>query len=361
MPRLCPRCKSSVTDEAICPACGFLLPVTGGRREGRARGGVQPVKWQQTAWGKILIGLVLSAGLFYGLLQLINAIVAATAGEQVRTDWVNSLTGLLVMQGLQAVSLLVGGMMAGAGQRRGTLYGSIVGVYNAFLFLLIYVAILKNELPLAGLIGLPLLQIVFGSLGGFLGYAIWKPIATVAARPDASAGEPLLATSRKRRLSFLAGPVSWFRVCAGSALAVAGTLSATNVLFMLERTTNGLDTTLRQTWLLTWEISVLSLLAGGVVAGSNSNNGIKQGLVMGTITSVVLVLLLLYQGERTTTTAHTLGFALCGIQPTLLFQKIVLTILMVVPLGMVGGWFGSQLLPPLLVPRGRRPLLPTLE
>jgi hypothetical protein len=364
MPRQCPRCKNSLGDESICANCGLALPASPLRRAGR--GHDQRAKWQQTPAGKILIGLLLSAGIFYGLMQLFSAILVAAMGDQARQEWLDSFAGLILLQGLQALGLLVGGMMAGAGQRRGALYGCIVGVYNALLFLLLYVLILKHELSLAGLIVAPLLQVAFGTIGGYLGNVIWNPIQTVTAATaqaeQARAARP--ASLRRRSASIFGGSISWFRVLLGTTVAVIGTLGAStmftsSVRLIETQNPEGRIERPEQALFLTWEISVLAMLGGGAIAGSNSKNGFKQGMVMGTLTCLVLSCIYVWQvsrgGDSSAPPTQTLGFFLFGFRDTVLIQRIFFTVLSVMPLGLGGGWFGSQLLPPLYVGPTRRP------
>jgi hypothetical protein len=79
---------------------------------------------------------------------------------------------------------------------------------------------------------------------------------------------------------------------------------------------------------VTWEIKVLALLAGGVLAGANTSNGFKQGLFVGIGTALVLA----------------------GVQPYIFDHWVEATVLLFVACLSCctsGGWFGSQLFPPL--------------
>jgi hypothetical protein len=69
------------------------------------------------------------------------------------------------------------------------------------------------------------------------------------------------------------------------------------------------------------------MLIGGALAGATTTNGSKQGLCVGVGTGTVLL------GIRLASITHS---------P----QVLVLTIFSTLSLGFVGGWFGSQLLPP---------------
>jgi len=358
MPRLCPRCKGALGDESKCPTCGFQQPTIENRRGVRARG-VGLSKWQQTSWGKTLIGLVLSQGLWYSLMLLWRSVQSALGLEQ---EWTSTLGGMLVMQVMQLISLVIGGMLAGAGQKRGTLNGAIVGVYNAILFLLIFVVVLKNEIPPMAFIALPLLQVAFGTVGGFIGNQIWRPIQfTTTPREerltDRAAAAAAAAKVPLRKPSPLAGPVAWLHVAAGVAVAVVGTIGAREVLRFIENIAQTPPETQYQAKFLTWEISALAMLVGGAIGGANTANGMKQGVFVGIFSCVALIGIYLVRGDATGTSAATLGFYLLGFEVHQGVALILFTIMAVMPLAVAGGWFGGQLLPPLVLPPRRLRML----
>jgi hypothetical protein len=370
MPRVCPRCKSNFGDEAQCPTCGFHVATPPEvRRPPRRRAATAPSKWQQTAWGKTLIGLLLAQGLYYGLLMLVRTIASAS-GEELSAEWMTSFNGLLLIQVMQLISLLAGGMVAGAGQRRGVLYGAVVGLYNGVLFLLVHVQILGHSLRPEVLATLPVLQIAFGTAGGFIGNRIWKPIEPLqtlpadegsigAAAPRAPA-DIAVPAAKLPKVSPLAGPINWFRVAGGTFVAVLGTYSAPPIFKAILNASADIPPldTQRQAMFLTWEISVLAILIGGSWAGSNSSNGLKQGLVVGVISSFMLAVILLWRGDSSATDTTTLLFSLFGFKGTALAEKVVFTVLSVLPLGIAGGWFGGQLLPPVILPPRHKRMLP---
>jgi hypothetical protein len=330
------------------------------RRPDKIRTAATPAKWQQTAWGKILIGLVLAQGLYFGQRMLIGAVLAATGGELPAQD---SFAGLLLIQFMQLISLLVGGAMAGAGQRRGTLFGAVVGMYNGVLFLFIHSWVLGNQLEPLTLIMLPILQIAFATGGGFIGSQIWKPIQLLAQLPappeERPAAEQLPVVPPLLKAPLFAGPVNWVRVAGGTALAVLGSIGADRIYKFIELTTApGPGDTPRQASFLTWEISVLAVLIGGAFAGSNSHNGMKQGLVLGIFASLVLAFYFVMRGETEATKSPNWLFQQLGLGGAALFEKIVFTTMYIVTLGLAAGWFGCQLLPPVVIPRGEKRMLP---
>src|SRR5207244_2768697 len=133
-----------------------------------------PVTWQQTPWGRLLIGLLLAQGLNYVLRQLCTAGLLVPREEVVRSVWA-TLTGLILLQALQAASVFAAGLLTGAGQRRGLLFGAVVGVWNA-VFLILIQFWTGQPLTTIDLFGEPVLQVAFGALGGLVGSLIWRPL-----------------------------------------------------------------------------------------------------------------------------------------------------------------------------------------
>src|SRR5436309_3558675 len=162
MSAVCSQCSNMYDPSGPCPRCGATAPAFDSD-EGPARG----PRWQQTPWGRILIGLILSQGLFYGLRHLLTGILMAASGDTAEQLWEN-VRHLLLLQGVQMVGLIAGGMLAGGGQRNGLVLGGVVGAWNGVL------AVLLGQNPaqgltLVGLYGQPLLHGAVGALGGWVG------------------------------------------------------------------------------------------------------------------------------------------------------------------------------------------------
>ncbi len=323
MALVCSRCSHLFDQPGACPRCGAAPPPMTEQAPAPTRG----PRWQQTAWGRILIGLVLAQGLFYGLRHLLTGLLLASAEAGAQEGWEEVRT-VLILQGIQWFGLLVGGLLAGGGQRSGLVLGGVVGAWNGVLAVLLR----QNpaqELTLIGLYGQPLVQAAIGAAGGWIGSLIWKPIPTTAV-PTA-----LVPVRKKkpppRRSSLLAGRVHWLRLVLGTALAVAGTLSATLIFRkVMALSADRLSSTpLLQDSILTWEIKALALLIGGAVAGASTGNGFKQGLLVALASSVILIGLQAPRSDNWFDAA---------------FYIVVSTFTLCV----VGGWFGGQLFPPIL-------------
>lgn len=280
----------------------------------------------QTFLGRLLIGLVLAQGLYFGLRHLLTGLLLATHGEEWLGNYLASLPGMLVLEALHLVPLLLGAMLAAAAQRQAFILGSLLGLINSALCMAVQIY-LKQTANSLSWYGQPLLQAGCGCLGAWIGSFIWKPL-TLPTLPGETARKPGVA---RKAQPLLAGPIGWFRVALGVLLALAGNFWA-EMLFqtVLTASAGKLETTsYLQDKIFTWEIRALAVLFGAAVAGSTSRNGFKQGLVAGLILSLILVVVPAYHS-------------------TLLVA--FLTVFSTLMLSIAGGYFGGQLLPP-VVPR----------
>src|SRR5437588_1664174 len=73
MAMVCPQCNGSFEQRWHCPSCGvrLLYQTRQTRTGGGSPGETDP--WQQTPWGRILIGLLLAQGIYYSLRHLFTA------------------------------------------------------------------------------------------------------------------------------------------------------------------------------------------------------------------------------------------------------------------------------------------------
>ena len=148
----------------------------------------------------------------------------------------------------------------------------------------------------------------------------------------------------RRRTPLFAGRVAWFRVALGAAFVAAGYLTAAAVFnFIIDFSAGQLASDgFWQDRVVTWEIQALAVLVGGGVAGYNTANGLKQGMCVGLLASVFLMVVLFGFSRMTPETA-------------------ALTVVGCFCLCLAGGWFGSQLFPPVIAYRPSRRLGPAAD
>jgi hypothetical protein len=333
MATVCPRCATTHEHPHLCPGCAEPLDLSDPNQPVPES---SPVRWQDSPWGRILIGLLIAQGLFYGLRHLFAGISLAVWSSADAPDESAAIWGFVLSQTLQAATLLIGGVLAGSGQRGGAMLGAVIGVWNGVLTAITQSSV-GQPFSAVALYGDPLLQTALGALAGWLGSAIWKPL------PEEEPRGPRPTTRKapkRQRTPLFAGRVAPVRVTLGTALAVAGSLCASALFNLIESIAEthqaGADRTLDR--VVTWEIKALAVIAGGALAGCNSPNGMKQGLIVGIATGLILSAVDSSAGES--------WLEIAGV---LLVSSTFLA--------MAGGWFGSQLVPP-IVPYKRRLMMP---
>ncbi len=333
MAMVCPQCASSYEQRLQCPTCNARLLYDHHGPKPALRS--PAVRWQQSPWGRILIGLVLAQGLYFGLQHMLMGLMEVLNNQGLLKWTWTSLSGLLFLQALQVLTLTAGGALTGAGQLRGVTLGALVGAWNGVVSVLLDPILHPEFVPALSamsLVGVPLIHLVFGTLGGWIGYSIWQPVQpTTLAGPAGAVRKPGVA---RRRAPLFAGRVAWFRVALGAAFVAAGYLTAAMVFnFIIDFSAGKLASDgFWQDRIVTWEIQALAVLVGGAVAGYNTANGLKQGMCVGLVAAGLL-------------TAVLFGFS--RIAP----QTAALTIFGCFCLCMAGGWFGSQLFPPVVAYR----------
>jgi DNA-directed RNA polymerase subunit RPC12/RpoP len=326
MAMVCTQCNTSHEQRLQCPTCGSRLIYRDQPRD-RGRDSRPPGQWMQSFLGRLTVGLLLSQGLYFGLRHLVTGFYLATRGEEALEALLLTGDGRVMLEGLQLLPLLLGGMLAGAGQKRALLLGFVIGVLNSALCLAIAAALTHQPSSLSWY-AQPLIHGLFGSLGAWVGCTIWKPlVASSLPTGDLVARKP----AGPRGRSLLAGRIAWVRVCLGVLLAVLGSVWAEFLFQSLIRVGAGhLETaSYEQDRIFTWEVRALAILFGGAFGGASTANGFKQGLTVGILASMILLLL---------PSTHV----------TVLVAS--LSTISTFSLSIAGGWFGSQLLPP-IIPR----------
>jgi hypothetical protein len=323
----CPQCRSSFDQRLNCPHCGVRLNYTGGPRGSRFGPWNLENSWQQGPLARLVAGVLLAQGFNHVLRHLCTAGLAAIR-ESADSDFWGTLVGLAVLQGFQALSVLVAGFLTGAGRRGGFGQGAAMGIANSVVFGLGQ-NWLGQALSPVTLVGELLLHAGLGAAGGCLGSLIWQPAPSFAAprKPRPTQKMPRCGPS-----TLPPSPLAWGRALTGITLAVSGVVG-TDVIRELVLAASEGKLKIESHWeaaLVTWEISALALFAGGVLAGASTNRGSKQGLAAGLGTCAILL-------------------ALYSVTNQLASPGHLLILFTALTFCYVGGWFGSRLLPPVSV------------
>jgi hypothetical protein len=333
MAMYCPQCSTTYEQRLQCPACGVRLIVPEAQRRGLkffARG------WQHTPTGRILVGLLLAQGLFYGMRHLLTGVLLVTRGADGVPDALASLPGLIVVQVMQVIALILGGLLTGAGQRKSLTLGGLLGLSNGAC------AVIAQQWPATASHSLvpiycqPLLHAFVGAVGAWCGSVIWKPLNLGVDSDQAVKRRAPVS----RRIPLFAGKTHWLRIGFGTLFSVGGCLSATLLLESVTMASN--DALMTETdWqekVVTWEIKALAMFLGGVLSGAFTVNGFKQGLIVGLASGAAMNVVFATRGAT--------------------FEVAGLMLISTVSLSIAGGWFGGTLFPPAIGfprPRGMGP------
>jgi hypothetical protein len=306
-----------------------------------------PVDHTPSFWGRLVIGLVLAQGLYYGLRALCNATVVAFGDA---SEWWASFAGLITDQSLEGIALMVGGVVAGAGQPRGALAGTLLGSANAVLLLVVH-AVLGQHIDDLMLYGQPLLHASVGALGGAVASRIWRPL------PAAGAFAPPKPSSLLIKPTAPPAPFAWGRILLGVAIAVGGTVWAHTIRTFMTKASQGalrVESQL-QTQFITWEISTMSILVGAALAGATTRNGTKQGVAVGVLAGAGIVAAHILLGRDQYPAQEFLleQVGVGTIKGQMTGQMASLLVMNAFFLSVVGGWFGGQLMPPAGPPKRR--------
>jgi hypothetical protein len=335
MSMVCPQCHETHDKLQQCPKCKVRLlyqaplqPAAPPRDDG------EDESWQRAPWVKVLVALILVQGLWYGLQNLTMAGFSLSGDDAPESVW-RTLGGIILSQTLQGLCLIGGGLLAGAGQRSGAVYGCFLGLANGAITLIAQRNDLQAIAPRQAVIyALPLVHTVLGALGGHIGALIWRPT------PMLSLGDTTITPAPQSvplfSIHFLAGPLYLGRICIGIVIVVVGVGWSSAILQSMVEFSQGAITvrTSLQAKLVSWEIAALAALLGSGYAGANTFNGLKQGMVVGVAAAIIVTVI-----------------QLSG--PNVVVEALALNVGSILLLTVAGGWFGAQLFPPVLQRRRR--------
>jgi hypothetical protein len=339
MDRLCPRCRGT-TRHLLCPRCGVRTtdPAAPASSSEFTHESASPASG-------FLVGLLLAQGLYYALRHLATAWLLATGNAAAEADfWDNTVNGLVTSQALQGSALLIGGMMAAAGQRRGLVIGASLGAVNGLLLL----ALNNLKSPSAEgltLYGLPVLHAFVGAAAGVIGSRVWQaaPGLPPLAGDGRVAQESLTTILPDRPIDVIVEPWPWSRLLLGIVIAVGGTLGARLIREWVVVAGGGTGREM-QSQFITWEIALFTQVIGGAIAGAVTRGGAIYGFWVGLPTALILSGAQLVPDLRVpaqVVPAWLMGPSVPDGSPIVLAFQAVQTVV----LGTLGGWLGGLILP----------------
>lgn len=340
MQRVCTRCGAVATNQFLCPACGRrTVDVDGDARDADPSGAAL------TFGGGLLTGLVVSQGLTYALRHLAIAGLLWRAGREEELAFWTTLPGLIVQQIAQGVALMIGGMLAGAGQKRGLTVGATLGAINAVLLIALHLLAKQRPAEIV-LYAQPLLHAILGGIAGMLGAVVWQPSPDLRELESQTKSPDLLTTTLPPvREITTPEPLPWGRLFVGTAVAVIGALGAgliRDLVMSAGGRRGGYE--FHQSQFITWQIAVMAMVVGGGVAGSTTRGGALYGFWVGGLAAGLLVVLAATVDLRlqlSEVAGWFLGAQVPDGSPASLAFQGVQTVLA----GTLGGWLGSLIMP----------------
>jgi hypothetical protein len=219
------------------------------------------------------LGAITLLGLYNGLKHLALAgLLTYTSASSI------PMVGLVC---LLVASTLVAAVAAGTVNRRAEVAGLLLAVGASFGFLAPTLS-QGAEVPEKWLVSVPTLLLLVGVAGGTAGRLMIPPPPTL---PRFSPVEtPIKVVRRKRRVR-----LTWWRIIAGSVLITLGTNYAEVLRHWLLFAVGG-GGGLGSATQVSWQISMLMALAGGVLAGGRTRAGFRQGFFAGMLASIGTVI-----------------------------------------------------------------------
>jgi hypothetical protein len=337
MRKICPDCHGIYETQFLCPNCGVqLLDEPENAAAMTARGPEELVRAPEMAT-RFLAGLLLAQGSYYGV-RLMATAVQMSMGNA--TGYAPP-AGPFADPGLMLMSCLAGSLIAGAGNARALAAGAALGLIHALALIAAPFALgnWPNHLLIFG--GWGVLSLV-GAFGARIGRFAWPPLSDIR-DPTAPKAE------KKAKVKTPPTPIAWLRVFGGAALSIGCTVWAGPIRDYIIGTSGGkfvVDSRI-QSHFVTWGISALAMMVGGVFAGASTQSGLKHGFLVGFL-SCIGIFVIHSQVVHESLPAEKFFASVFGfpetdeLTPPRLGLFLITNALL---LGIFGGFFGSTLLP----------------
>ena len=347
----CPACRTASPAAERCVKCGErLLAPSELASVSRDKLASPPPLIAPSSVGRLVVGAVTAAGLYLSVREML-------LGSLDALDCSDFAPGPAAQWLLRAAATLAGALLAGAGRPGGAASGGVAGLVCGGLFLASdWLAGVKPTTVEA--IGVAVVAALAAAAGG-IGARVWPAATPLPVSKTRSRGSSLLPPDPDLDRPAVI-PLSWWRVGAGVAVALAGVL-ASDELRLGVRNLAGARLSLgtpADAPRVDFFFAAAALLAGGLVAGGGSGAGLRHGLVAGSVAAAALGLLAVVGKESATVPLHGL-LELLGYGPEALRTGGGLVLVAGVVTGLCGlsGTFGGLLLPRLAAKsRRRRPM-----
>jgi hypothetical protein len=293
-----------------------------------------------TAPYRTAIGCLVTLGLYLGLREWVAVVASDSA-------WWTGSAGIVVTVLLRAAGVAVGGLVAGAGRHQGARTGATVGVLCGVLFLIADELAGADVAVIGAGVGATLMLLAAAT--GRVGSRLWPPAMDLPEPPPDPQSSSLVRLARKEKREKTVSRTAWAQVLTGVAIVLFGVVTADPIREGLKWASAGALNLggPRYAPLADLQLAILIVILGASAAGANTKQGLRQGFLVGLL-AVAGVAVLSVAGLNTIDAVAEGLFQLLSLplaDPT--SQTTVIALLVLFILCVAGGWFGSQLLPPL--------------
>ena len=285
----CPSCKTSIPATERCPNCGdrLVTPSEIFASSGELHA-PPPALIRPTQFGRIVVGTIVSIGLYIGLREEVLGLVAASEVENPFVD----ATAIAMTLTLRTISILVGGLFAGAGRTHGFLTGWITGLVCGAL--LLGVDVMGGHKPTALDWGATVGLAVVAAMASVVGSRVWPPVVDIPVPVTNPRGSSLARLATQDDDEQKVRPTAWFRLGLAVAIGVVGIALAESLRVGVKKTSGGalnIGTPLQGPY-IDFAFAVFGLALAGTVAGGNTGAGFRHGVFFGIGTGLLTTALL---------------------------------------------------------------------
>lgn len=329
MQGFCAKCGRASDGQIICPQCGIryvddsaTVTTLSYSSDASLDPGDAP-----SFLRRLLLGAITLLGLFHGLKHIATA--AAIAFCDADTISIDALIGLLL------AATLAASVVAGTVNHRAELTGFLLGLATAGVLVGLDFAAGASP-PVDWLVGVPIVLSLVGIVGGLAGRLMVPPVPKL---PKFQ----LVDSHFESRVPVPVAPLVWWRIGLGAVAVIVGTEYSDAIRQGLSQALAGHGGFHSSMKFLTWQISIIAGLLGGVLAGCNTRGGFRQGLYAGLMASAVATILEARHGASGSILVQFWLDQLGADDSGLAFVICAASVFAVTTLG---GWLGAHLLPP---------------